>query len=308
MYVPCVGRNWTVCQTCHAVQRTGHDPGSQMKTVPSTIEELDRYTSEELLDFCAAAPDMRDVILRGLREMGARTRPKVQEFDRIVRESVPHACTACDGTGLVHTHHRHVGSLHPSAAHMCPTRVYYDLTGEIEFSERRSPKDIATFAVGTAMHELYQRIIFADPIFDGEAEVKAAFEPWGLIDGHADGLLTAPYRAVLELKSIYGDGFDKLRKPHPEHVLQAGIYARALNAPFICVIYGNKRDFSEIKQFWMTYPVKVVEKWQSQVMFPIMEAIGEGRFPSFPLPKDYTCSECGYKHGCKLYRRKTEIL
>jgi len=86
-------------------------------------------------------------------------------------------------------------------------------------------------------------------------EPSIKMEEWDL-EGRCDGDLRVErggktYRCSLEIKSINEAGYTGKRGalPKPEHILQSSTYAWAMESDFVYVIYVNKNQVSQWKEF-----------------------------------------------------------
>lgn len=123
------------------------------------------------------------------------------------------------------------------------------------------------FYTGNRIHEAYQRIVTER--WGGTIEVVASLTDIGVdVSGSADGLYPVPplldTTAVLEIKSmkrfgynlaVHGAGDPRWKpscKPGPkaEHLTQAGVYALALGAEYVHIVYVCKDDDAVTEWFF----------------------------------------------------------
>lgn len=160
---------------------------------------------------------------------------------------------------------RATGCFHPSEISIetswCHRKMYYQ--------KARAPKDPGFMSftekdnrmqrlcdLGTLKHLYVQaNLRNAGILIDLESPVS---DPRIGIEGKADGEVNFfgdddlgnfyDEPMILEVKTINGFGFNKLRKPKPEHIKQASIYGAILKYKHICFLYYNK-DNSELKVY-----------------------------------------------------------
>jgi CRISPR/Cas system-associated exonuclease Cas4 (RecB family) len=176
--------------------------------------------------------------------------------------------------------------------------LFYDVTGE------HPPKHVIphelqiTFAMGHAIHDKIQRALhfafkgrFAD-------EVKVDLYEAFVAGSSADGVLDLGHtRVLVEVKSI-GKEFDKLQAPKTAHLVQAaGIYATALDTPFISYLYVSKAWPHSIKEFVIPYDPMVYKKWWRSKGSKVEDALESGEPPIADSDK-YECTSCPYNYFC----------
>jgi CRISPR/Cas system-associated exonuclease Cas4 (RecB family) len=201
--------------------------------------------------------------------------------------------------------------IHPSSiAHECLYKIYLDMTGAPSL-EHHEPRDILTFNIGTAVHELFQdygRRGAWGPKYTKEAEISGEYQALAeqlMLEGHADAdnILTiddipgAPIfevGIVHEYKTMKTELFSKLTRPKPEHKQQAMIYAAALNRPVVVYLYINKND-SNLADFPVEFDPGVWAMMQSKA------AMLKGHYEQKEPPQatvGYQCKDCKYKDNC----------
>lgn len=251
-----------------------------------TIAELNAASPAEV-ERIRRKIDVYGTIYQQAMKEGLRTSLTHAQYDAICRNLKPEPCSKCDGSGQVIRHPRHVGSLHPSGAYKCRTRQYYEIVAEEVYKEQIEPGLSFIFALGTFVHQLFQGLLhralgdrFADevPVELAEALVEG---------GAADGVIVhEEYRVLNEFKTM-GSGYDKLTAPKPEHILQASIYAKALDVPFISFLYFHKEN-SEIKEFVIPFHERAYNEFLREKAQPIEAALWSG----IPPHADATKGEC----------------
>ncbi len=261
-----------------------------------TIDDLANVTAQDVAAILAKI-DLKGLVYRQLSKDGRRRGMTRDVFEAVVANARPHKCKACDGQGEIQPHFRSIGTVHPSSAHRCRLKLYYDVLAEMESEEEISPELQFIFDVGHAIHATIQKSLHRALPGGFTEEVTVDLPESFIENGHADGVVEQPdHTYVIEIKTISGDGYDKLSKPKEEHILQASIYCRALNVPFMCFLYVNKAT-GAMKQFPMVYDERVYQNWRRDKIEPIEKALETGTEPIADAGK-YECSGCGYRENC----------
>lgn len=262
-----------------------------------TIADLEHATPADV-DNVLNRIDLKGLVYRQLTRDGRRRSMTRDVFDAVVANARPHECKACDGQGEIQPHFRSIGTVHPSSAHRCRLKLYYDVIAEMEGEEEISPELQFIFDIGHALHATIQKALHR-ALPDNFVDEVTVNLPESLIEnGHADGVVEQPdHTYVIEIKTIGADGYDKLFKPKEEHILQASIYCRALNVPFMCFLYVNKGTGS-MKQYPMVYDERVYQNWRRDKIEPLEKALETGIEPVADAGK-YECGQCAYKNGCE---------
>lgn len=150
--------------------------------------------------------------------------------------------------------------------------------------------------------------------FTFEDEVRVDL-PEALVDnGHADGRFTMTLdvlgervrvRGILEIKTSGETDFPKVTKPKDDHQIQAnGLYANALDCPFIVYIYIAKIfDFKKVftREFVVPFSPEIYEDWCRRKLDPVEKAITSGKPPTADA-NSYECGSCGYGRDCPQKR------
>lgn len=267
---------------------------------PRTIAELQSLSADDKHKLLQRAPNIPGIINARAHVVANVVRPTKAEYDSM--EPKRTKCAHCDGNGYTASKGRHVGGIHPSAHYACPARQYYDVTGEFEWQEQLSTNRWFIYQVGHAMHGIYQDLLSSAEGVEAQIEVPVRYPSWYIENGHSDGVLEIDgYRILLELKSTSEASFLSMRSPDKKHVTQANIYAHALDVPFVCVLYGNKADFSQMKQFMSVYDPSSLDGFLS-VITELDEAFVR-KSPPQVQPKASECRACGYAHACPIYKK-----
>lgn len=261
-----------------------------------SIDDLAKSTEHEL---SAAVEQLRiaERVKRVIANQASTPRLTLEEYNSIVDNTKPVPCKVCNGTGLfTPPAPRKCGVLHPSSAHMCVLRMYYDIKGVMQNTPAISYELALTFAIGHAIHEMVQNAI--STFWDSSQFVPEADVDMGLIHGHTDGLITLDnVRAVLEIKTM-GAEYDSLTKPKPEHILQAmGLYSTALDAPFTVFLYVSKKYPHPIKEYILPYDPDIYDRWWRKKGEKVFRAVEENDEPVADA-EPAECAQCGYKKVC----------
>lgn len=261
-----------------------------------TIDDLQGASVEDV-NAVLGKIDLKGLVYRQLSKDGRRKGMTRDVYETVVANARPHKCKACEGQGEIQPHFRSIGTVHPSSAHRCRLKLYYDVLAEIPGEEEISPELQFIFDIGHAIHATIQKALHRALPNSFTDEVTVDLPESFIENGHADGVVEQPdHTYVIEIKTISGDGYDKLSKPKEEHILQASIYARALNVPFLCFLYVNKAT-GAMKQFPMVYDERVYQNWRRDKIEPIEKALELGTEPVADAGK-YECSGCGYREFC----------
>lgn len=128
-------------------------------------------------------------------------------------------------------------------AGQCPKMVQLTMNGlnaykPLEFRNRKA------FEYGTLAHERYQRAMKNIGVeVATEIVVKGTFGTVK-ISGKADLVVWAPdsSKRLIELKTINGTEYKKLKAPKYDHLCQWIVYSKMLNVPRGIIVYENKDD------------------------------------------------------------------
>lgn len=135
-----------------------------------------------------------------------------------------------------------------SWARHCARRISLDIAG-IPPEHELDLSTLVTFALGQAGHEIIQAAL-VDRL-GAQTEVRCTFRPDHDLSGNADAVYTDAGRVVVaEIKTMSAYGFDiatgacpswdEPDGPKIEHITQAALYAVALGADAIHLIYLRK--------------------------------------------------------------------
>jgi len=261
-----------------------------------TIADLENVTQERVAEACASVR-LKDAVLRQMRKDSRRIGITREQYLAALETLEPVECPTCGGSGQVTPQIRSVGVVHPSSAHCCRARLYYDLVAEHEVEQELDPALVITFEIGHAIHRICQRALRAAfPNF--ESEVRVDLPEAFVQGGSADGVLdTGDLRVLIELKTIGDSSFKDLRKPKEDHTVQTAIYATALDTPIIAYLYISKGPSHPMKEFVVPYDGAIYRKWLLEKVAPIDEALSAGK-PPVADAKKYECEECAHGTHC----------
>jgi CRISPR/Cas system-associated exonuclease Cas4 (RecB family) len=261
-----------------------------------SIDDLKDASSTDLRA-AVSALRIKERVLDRISVMGRKEGMTRAEYIAHVESLEEHDCPTCNGKGKVKPRKpREIGCVHPSAAHKCLLRNYYDVTGEMRAKEEIDWKFQATFAIGHAIHGLIQTALELElgaEQFQPEAKVNM-----GLVRGNTDGDIWLPtVHAILEIKTI-GSEYDRLSQPKDDHQLQAnGLYATGLDGPFVVFLYVSKMFPYPIKEFVVEHDPGIFKRWLRDKGEKIQRALERGE-PPIADAQASECRECPYAHSC----------
>lgn len=150
--------------------------------------------------------------------------------------------------------------IHPSELfHGCPRKMFYRVSGYEETDNvivEHTAETRRTFDVGTFYHRYIQKLLKRSSHLSFTDEVPILNEARKL-KGNTDGVIyfieISGVKVILEIKTINDYGYGvvvRQNSPHDYHVAQASIYAKELDAEWICFLYVNKNN-SQMKDFYV---------------------------------------------------------
>ena len=206
--------------------------------------------------------------------------------------------------------------VHPSTIckpRVCPLRVYYECTGDVERDREYSLDRHNTFDIGHAIHaklQAYARQIYnTEEVHQFDDEVRLKDKNLH-ITSRADGIFNfSKYRFVWEIKSIKEGssqyGFEKVQvKPLIDNVRQLQIYMRLADVPFGLLYYECKNN-GMVKEHPLVYDGGKVWKEITTMLEPVVVAAYEGGPPVEGTP-GASCRFCDYSYGCPAIRKHNE--
>lgn len=267
-----------------------------------TIADLENCSPSEI-EQVRSSINLASLVREQMIEDGKRTGLTADEYrthmDTRYERKVN--CKTCHGKGYTLPYERSCGTIHASSSHYCRTRLYYDVMGDIAPVSNIDPSLAFTFQIGHALHETVQNAL-SKTLGDRFHEEVRIDLPEAFISGSsADGLIEFDNcRVVLEIKSI-GSQFTSLAGPLDYHRNQAmGIYATALDVPFVSTLYVEKAWPHNFKEFVEVYDPNVYNKWWKKKGSKVEDAIAKGEPPLADSNK-WECLDCPYGHACDQF-------
>lgn len=195
------------------------------------------------------------------------------------------------------------GSFSPSMLGGCLRNAYYKYKG-VSGTRQRDPISIATLEDGRARHERWAKTL-ADAGILKESEKELWIPEWH-IHGFCDGILSISGKDwVYELKGVRSEYFRQISKgksPREEDALQLHVYMKALGIPRGIVIYENKNDQREIREFVYHKPNPIVSIALENRMEVLLKAIENDEPPDKPegcVPKSTMKQWCDRASYCR---------
>lgn len=264
-----------------------------------TIADLQKATRSEINKAKKSISFKKHVVAQ-FKKDGETPGMTYEEWEKASAARKPEPCGTCHGKGEYIRPMRSVGTIHASSAHTCVARLYHDVVGDIRPQNDISYELRITFEIGHAIHGAIQAALHRAMGPDFQDEVRVDLTEALISNGHADGVgRFALARALLEIKTISEADFAKIRGPKTEHITQAaGLYAKALDAPFISFLYVSKGWPHNIKEYLLEYDEAVFDKWYREKGKKVEEALDEGR-PPIAKATEYECKNCPYRLGCQ---------
>jgi len=243
-----------------------------------------------------ASIDLRGTVYRQMTQDGKRRGLTLAEYEMEMENLKPVRCHSCDGEGSITHRPRGVGSIHASSAHRCRLKLYHDVVATFSPEEVISAELQFIFQIGHTLHAMIQRALHKALPGRFQDEVRVTLVE-ALVDGSsADGVVTGDLvHYLVEIKTI-GDQFKELNKPKEEHILQATIYCKALDLPFMAFLYVHKGS-GAMKEYTLPYDDRVYQNWLREKVHPVERALETGQEPVADATK-YECAQCGYKSFC----------
>lgn len=267
-----------------------------------TIADLEKATAEEI-EQVRSSINIAKIARDQITKNGIRTGLTSDEYEKHLstRKERKKECATCHGKGYTLPYERSVGTIHASSAHMCRTRLYFDVTGEHAPEHKIEVPLAFTFAIGHSLHEVVQNAL-TDALGNKFHEEVRVDLPEAFVDGSsADGVIELDNcRVLLEIKSI-GSKFTSLASPLDYHRTQAmGIYATALDVPFVSTLYVEKAWPHNFKEFVEVYDHKVFDRWWRDKGSWVERSLSSGEPPIADSNK-WDCIECQYQNVCDQF-------
>lgn len=263
-----------------------------------TISDLENASDKEI-EKARKSVSFKKLLEAQLKKDGSKPGLTYDEWEEKAKNRKAKECETCRGTGEVMEKLRTVGTIHASSSSRCVTRLYYDVTGEIAPKEELSIALLITFAIGHAIHDVAQKAMHRAMKDNFEDEVRVDLPEALILDGSADGVGWFPLcRAGLEIKTMSEREFATLRKPKPEHIVQASaLYSKGLDVPFMSFLYISKGWPHSMKEYVIAYDEKRFRAWYREKAGKVEEALETGKPPRADASK-YECKDCGYSYEC----------
>ena len=208
--------------------------------------------------------------------------------------------------------------IHASEISKCMRQIVYCIMG-VEGQPPVQDADInmlMRFRMGTAIHAMIQndwRRIAArrdDLQFQDEVSVSPGMGGiaalWN-IHSSCDGLFTfldgqgyPEMRVGLEIKSISGDGFQKLKAPQQDHIEQTTVYMATIDIPLMWILYYNKSNSNLTTSFspWLFQFDR--ERWANDLEIRFARCTHMAQMGELPEPTDgMHCRWCSFAYTCQ---------
>jgi hypothetical protein len=199
-----------------------------------------------------------------------------------------------------------VPGFHPSAISGCKRANLFDY----RFTPREpKQQDNRTLRILDNGHGVHRRIVGDRRdlgYLSQHPEIWFVPEPPILVDvggvnvkGHSDGVLIRKadmYRWGVELKSKNHDGFMKLTKPDPAHVVQASLYAVLGGLWWITILYEDK-DKQHLREFPVQFDVTAWRETKA-LLKELKGYVDSGELPPFDAD-ECDPSWCSFVTKCK---------
>ena len=267
-----------------------------------TIDDLKKASPSDI-EQVRSSINLADIVRQQLIKDGQRDGLTLDEYEHHLstRKERKETCKTCRGKGYNLPYERSCGTIHASSAHYCRTRLYYDVVGDIAPRHEIKPELAFTFQIGHALHETTQNALSSALGDKFQEEVKIDL-PEAFVSGSSvDGVIELDNcRVVLEIKSI-GSKFKTLGSPLDYHRTQAmGIYATAVDAPFVSTLYVEKAWPHNFKEFVEVYDPGVFNNWWRKKGKFVEAALESGQPPIADASK-WECVDCIYAHACDQF-------
>jgi CRISPR/Cas system-associated exonuclease Cas4 (RecB family) len=231
--------------------------------------------------------------------------PDIEDYLRYIHDnSVPLKVRSC-----MNRKKKRALGVHPSAASkrdLCPLKIYWDCTQEVEPHRPYNQQNQEIWDLGTMLHDRLQTIlelIYGDQ-FTREVPLSI---PELLIVGHTDGVLefeVSGIRIVLEIKSIKEGGqygWEKVQlKPMADNVRQCTMYMKAKNIPFGIIFYINKNS-GLFKEHPIMFDHEIWDDIEKNVL-PVVQAVQSKALVK--AKPSWWCKSCDYVKACNPGRRE----
>jgi CRISPR/Cas system-associated exonuclease Cas4 (RecB family) len=205
------------------------------------------------------------------------------------------------------------GYFHPSGVGMCRRKQVYEFI-RTPFIETTDPDSTEIFDLGHAIHALVGTklgavsAVLAPRNIGYSLSLEVPFDPNTdelfadlAIGGTTDAVLDIwtdewHQRSTIEIKSINREGFEALKRPKLEHLMQAHLYAFRWKTPIVYVWYYCK-DTSKRRVYAVPFTRSVFVQaitYFEELHVHVQRGTLPERDESF-----YMCPRCEYRETCK---------
>ena len=194
------------------------------------------------------------------------------------------------------------GFARASSAGGCSRAIWYRAHGEPP-TEETSLAGLLSMQIGTDLHRhLQAALLRLYP--DAQCEVEWSRDN---VSGHADALYEDDdgQLTVAEFKTMNPRAWQYATQIKPEHLLQASIYAVALDAPMLHIVYVNTgavagespvREFKRPANF-ADGAAELMRLWDISLSPELVVAEYDGRRIG-PADGRYPCTYCSWRTAC----------
>jgi CRISPR/Cas system-associated exonuclease Cas4 (RecB family) len=213
--------------------------------------------------------------------------------------------------------HERAPGIHASEVSGCQRRLVYSILGEKK-QEKIANVWKRRFKIGHAIHAMFQRdfhrmagredfrIEFEDEVKINPSVGLYNASKWD-IHSSCDGVFVVKdlennplIRVVLEIKSESPDGYEKLKKPKPDHIEQAHVYMACLDVPLTWFLYYNKGNQnytgSDNPSFFIRYDPAVWARLEQRFEAAHIAAVTK-KLPN--REEGVLCEFCPYSWTCQ---------
>jgi hypothetical protein len=223
---------------------------------------------------------------------------------------------------------RHWG-IHASEL-QCARKAVYSLSNTDRVGQKIDKAWKRRFKIGHAIHDMFQadfvklakkwrlrpgwRVTF-EPEVPIRPDLQETAADW-IIYSHCDGLFVVRdeddvplLRIVLEMKSMSPAEYEKLRAPKPEHVEQATVYMKCLDAPVTWFLYYNKGNQNYTSSSNPSFFVKFDPDVWSGIEKKLISTHAHAAKSQLPARQESVgCEFCAFAWTCQpAYLRKKGI-
>lgn len=209
---------------------------------------------------------------------------------------------------------RRVPGVHASEIASCVRSSTYTLLGmEPKVSIQANTKE--RFQMGHAVHDMVQTAYekMAQKSmgkFTFQREVRVDETPYAqehFVSSSCDGVFTifdkgSPVARIgLEIKTESPDNFDKLTAPRPKHLVQAHLYMKCLDLPYMWFLYinkGNQRRTPMTAPWLVQFDPQLWEQVEQRIQV-VLKSAEEGKLPD--KESGFHCSWCPYAYVCSPF-------